>query len=162
LQERATAYGLGLVITGIAFQDVHPPLSVVEVYRDVSRAESDRQRRTNEGNTYRAETLAQAQGQATATVHRAEADRKGRVTRASGESDAFLAQLSARAPFPGLTDHRLYWETIASALEKKPKVVLDPDPARHRHLIVPSLPMETAVPVLDVATKAHAPEGRTP
>jgi Cu+-exporting ATPase len=162
LQERALAYGLGLVITGVAFQDVHPPLTVVEAYRDVSRAESDRQRRINEGTTYRAEALAKAQGQAAATVHRAEADRQGRITRASGESDAFLAQLSARAPFPALTDHRLYWETIASALEKKRKVVLDADPARHRHLIVPPLPLEAAVPVLDAVGTTQPREREAP
>jgi P-type Cu+ transporter len=162
LQERASAYGLGLVVTGVAFQDVHPPLPVVDSYRDVSRAESDRQRRINEGNTYRAEALARAQGQAAPTVNRAEADCKARVARASGESDAFRALLSARAPFPALTDHRLYWEAIATALESKPKVVFDPDPARRRHLIIPTLPLEAAAPVLDAAMKAPAPERGTP
>ena len=34
----------------VAFQDVHPPLAVVDAYRDVSRAESDRLRRVDEGN----------------------------------------------------------------------------------------------------------------
>jgi Cu+-exporting ATPase len=162
LQERSIAYGLGMVITGVEFQDVHPPLAVVEAYRDVSRAESDRQRRTNEGNTYHAEALAKAQGQAAETVNRAQADRQGRITRASGETDSFLAYLSARAPFPVLTDHRLYWELIASALEKKRKVILDPDPARHRHLIVPPLPLEAAVPVLDAPRASPTPERGTP
>ena len=36
------------LVRGIAFQDIHPPLAVVDAYRDVSRATSDRQRRINE------------------------------------------------------------------------------------------------------------------
>ena len=148
LQERVNAYGLGLVIIGVAFQDAHPPVPVVDAYRDVSRAESDRERRFNEGTTYRAEALARARGQAAATVNRAEAERTTRTVRALGESDAFRAQLAARAPFPALTDHRLYWEMIATVLEGKPKLVLDADPSRRRHLIVPGLPIEAAAPLL--------------
>jgi len=54
-----------------------------------------------------------------------------------------------------LTDQRLYWETIASVLATRSKVVLDADPARHRHLIVPNLPMPAAeaAGVLNATTK---------
>jgi Cu+-exporting ATPase len=145
LQRRASACRLGLVITAVAFQDVHPPLAVVDAYRDVSRAESERQRRRNEGQTYGAERLAQARGRAAATVQGAEADRQGRIARASGEADAFAAQHGARAGLPALTDLRLYQELVASALAGRPKVVLDPSPAR-RHLIVPDVPLGRCPP----------------
>jgi Cu+-exporting ATPase len=147
LQRRVDAYGLGLVIVRVDFQDVHPPLAVVDAYRDVSRAESDRQRRINEGQTARSEALAAARGRAAATVNRAEADRLTLVSRAAGEADAFDLQLNARAAFPGLTDHRLYWETIGAVLAAKPKVVLDAEPPGHRHLIVPNL----AIPAVEAA-----------
>ncbi len=49
---------LGLKVIAVDFLDVHPPLPVVDAYRDVSKAESDRQRRINEGATARAEALA--------------------------------------------------------------------------------------------------------
>ena len=147
LQDRVSAYGLGLIIVRLDFQDAHPPLAVVDAYRDVSRAESDRQRRINEGRTARAEALAAARGGAAAIVNRAEAERVTEVARAAGEADAFEAQRLARAPLPGLTDQRLYWETIAGALAAKSKIVLDADPGRHRHLIVPSL----AVPDVQAA-----------
>ena len=116
-----------------------------------SLAESDRERRINEGKTYELEQLAAAKGQAVATVNRAEADREGRLARASGESDAFLNQLSARATHPALTDHRLYWEAIASALAGKSKVVLDPDEAQRRHLVVSDFPLGEAPPALNAA-----------
>jgi P-type Cu+ transporter len=146
LQARVDAYGLGLVVAGVEFQDVHPPVAVVDAYRDVSRAESDRQRRLNEGATYQAEALASARGKAAAVVNQAEADRSVRVDRGSGEADAFRYLAAARAPHPALTDHRLYWEAIVQTLAGKSKLVLDPGRARPRHLIVPDYPAGLAAP----------------
>lgn len=146
LQERVDEYRLGIVITAVAFQDVHPPLAVVDAYRDVSRAESDRQRRINEGNTYRAKSVEEARGTAAATVNRAEADRQGRVARATAESDAFRYRSEARASAPLVTDLRLYWDAIATELAGKSKVILDSDKSHHRHLIVPSFPLGALVP----------------
>ena len=140
LQGRVDASRLGLVITSVSFQDVHPPLPVVDAYRDVSRAESDRLRKILEGSTYKATRLETAEGLATATIRKAEADRDGRTTRASGESDAFLARLGSRNLEPALTDHRLYWEAIAAAFAGKDKVVLEPSGGR-RQLFLPDLPM---------------------
>ena len=153
LQERIDAYGLGLVVTGVAFQDVHPPLAVVDAYRDVSRAASDRQRRVNEGETYRAETRAQAQGKAAVIVNRAESLRATAVARASGEADAFIYKVEARRSAPALTDLRLYWETIASTLAGRPKLLLDRQPGHTRHLIVPGPPGSTA-PLLKTVAPA--------
>ena len=139
LQGRIDASKLGLVITAVSFQDVHPPLSVVDAYRDVSRAESDRLRKLIEGTTYRETRLATARSVAVATVQKAEADRDGRTTRASGESDAFVSRLEGRHLAPDLTDRRLYSETIAAAFAGKDKVVLDPSSGRN-HLFLPDLP----------------------
>jgi regulator of protease activity HflC (stomatin/prohibitin superfamily) len=141
LQARADAYRLGLTVTGVAFQDVHPPLAVVDAFRDVSRAESDRQRRVNEAGAYRAEAVTKAKGQADATLNRAEADRAARADRASGEADAFRYLAAARATHPSLTDHRLYWEAVAEVLAGKEKVMIDPNRTRTRHLIVPEFPL---------------------
>jgi Cu+-exporting ATPase len=143
LQRRVDAYGLGLKVVRVDVQDAHPPLSVVDAYRDVSRAESDRQRRINEGKTARAEALALARGRAAATVQRAEADGEARVARAAGEADAFGVQVAARAAFPALTDHGLYWDNIANVFATRSKVVLDDEAGagRQRHLIVPNVPI---------------------
>ena len=148
LQERVDRYRLGLVVTGVSFQDVHPPLAVVDAYRDVSRAESDRQRRRNEGKAYLAEALASARGESAATLNRAEADRASRVDRASSEADSFRYRAEARAGQPALTDLRLYWEAVSKALAGKPKLVLDPGRAGPRHLILPDLTTGFGSPTL--------------
>ena len=91
LQARVDAARLGLVITGVTFQDVHPPLSVVDAYRDVSRAETDRLRKIAEGTTERETRLTLARSLAFATIQRAEADRQGRADRASGVMAAVIS-----------------------------------------------------------------------
>jgi Cu+-exporting ATPase len=158
LQERTSDYGLGLQIVRVDFQDAHPPLAVVDAYRDVSRAGSDRLRRINEARTARAEALAGARGRAAAIVNRAEAESAAQAARAAGEADAFEARRSARAPYPGLTDHQLYWEAVAVSLASKPKVVLDAEPGHHRHLIVPSL----AMPAVEAAAVLRPAQEPTP
>ncbi|MDR3636658.1 MAG: cation-translocating P-type ATPase family protein [Isosphaeraceae bacterium] len=155
LQDRIDAYRMGLIVTGVSFQDVHPPVAVVDAYRDVSRAESDRQRRVNEGDTYQAEALATAKGIAAVTVNRAEALRVSQVARASGEGDAFVYQVEARASAPALTDLRLYWEMIASTFAGKSKVVLDSEPSHPRRLIVPGVPPSLAPPVLNAVVPVN-------
>lgn len=161
LQERVNRYGLGIVITAVAFQDVHPPLAVVDAYRDVSRAESDRQRRINEGATYRAKSIEEARGKAAATVNAAEADRHGRVARAAAEADAFRYRAEARASAPLVTDLRLYWDAIAVELAGKSKVILDSDKAHRRHLIVPNFPLGAMLPSAESAAGAP-PIAETP
>ena len=160
IQRRADACGLGLIIDTVAFQDVHPPLLVADAYHDVSRAESDRARRVNEGSTYRIEQVKAASGRAAVARNAAAAGRLARSARASGEADAFSALVAARAAFPGLTDHRLYWEAIATVLSHKPKLILDPDRAR-RHLILPDFPVG-ADPAILKATVAPPAEPARP
>jgi membrane protease subunit HflK len=143
LQRRVEASRLGLVITGVSFGDVHPPLAVVDAFRDVSRAGSDRLRRSAEGETYRTGRLLSARGLAASMIEGAEVDRLTRTERASGEADAFLARLAARSTAPALTDLRLYGEAIASAFAGKDKVVLDPSPGHRRQLFLPEFPADS-------------------
>jgi Cu+-exporting ATPase len=148
LKERLVAYRFGIAVHNISFQDIHPPLAVVDAYRDVSRASSDRQRRINEANAYRDEALAEAKGKSQAIRHRAEAACAVRLAQAASGAEYFNALRIARRDAPSLTDFRLFWEKLAAALASKPKIILDEEPGRRRHVIVPNLPLETAAPVL--------------
>ncbi len=144
LNARVNHCGLSVFIVNVSFQDVHPPVAVLDAYRDVSRAESDRQRRHNEGVTYKAEALASARGRAAATLNQAEAARLSRSTRAAGEADAFRDVSSARAPWPALNDQAIYHDALGLLLAGKSKLVLDPGVNRPRHLIVSELPNDAA------------------
>jgi Cu+-exporting ATPase len=164
LQQRLTAYRFGVAVRGILIQDMHPPLAVVDAYRDVSRAVSDRQRRNNEANAYRDRALAEATGKAQRVIHGAETFAAKRQALAASEADTFSSLHEARRVHPALTDFRLYWEKLASALDGKPKVVLDEEPGRRRHLILPSLPLEQTLPLLAPSprTSANGPPAAAP
>ena len=129
LGARLAAYQFGINVHNITFQDVHPPLEVVDAYRDVSRAASDRQRRVNEANAYRDRVLAEAAGTARALVHAASAYRSVRQARAEGDSGRFDSLREARKYAKELTDIRLFWTMVADAMACKPKIVFGDEQA---------------------------------
>jgi Cu+-exporting ATPase len=137
LRGRVAAYGLGIEVISLAIQDAHPPRPVLSAYRDVAEADNERQTRINQGQSYRAEQLAQARGQAAAVVLNAEGQRGARIARASGSADAFLQAEEARRPAPALADHRRYWERLERILAGKVKVVIDPTRMSRSHLVLP-------------------------
>jgi Cu+-exporting ATPase len=163
-QERLRKVAIGVVVHRIMLQDVHPPLAVVDAYRDVSRAQSDRQRRINEAAAYRAEKLADADARAEATVNSALADKERQLAGASSAADVFAYQLAARETARSLTDFRLFWETIASVLAGKPKLILDTPADRPQRLIYSRLPLEQAASLLQPnsvpKSSGAAPPGR--
>ena len=148
LQARLAAHRFGVAVRGISFQDIHPPLEVVDAYRDVSRATSDHQRRINEANAYRDRVTAEARGKSRAVRHAALAESSTRLALAASGAETFNSLREARQYAPALTDIRLYWSKLAAALGGKSKVIFDEEPGRRRHLIVPGLPLEKALPVL--------------
>lgn len=143
LAARVEAYRLGVTIVAVAFQDVRPPLAVVDSFRDVARAESWKSLRSIEGLTYQDERIQEAEGVAATTRARAEAERSSRAERSKGSADAFLAIVSARAAFPALTDLRLFWEAISISTAGKSKVLIDSpraDPASRARFFWPAAP----------------------
>ena len=81
-------------------------------------------------------------------LHAAEADRSSRLALAASDADTFNSLHDARRYAPALTDFRLFWTKLAQALAGKSKVILDDEPGRRRHLIMPGLALERALPVL--------------
>jgi Cu+-exporting ATPase len=134
LQERLDLSGPRVILDRVRIVDAHPPREVVPAYRDVAAALSDASRYRNDATAYAAEqhwqALAEAQAQrdgAAASAHRLQ-------TRAAGDRRAFLAQESAHAAQPTLTEFRLLWNTLATAYAGRPKLILDQEAAGRRHI----------------------------
>ncbi len=141
LQERLAAYRFGIAVRGISFQDIHPPLAVVDAYRDVSRAASDRQRRVNEANAYRDQVAGGGERESPrrcSTLPRPPASHALALAASGGRH----LQLAARsAPVCSLADRfPALLEKLAAALAGKRKSILDEEPGRRRHLIMPGFP----------------------
>lgn len=149
IQQRVDDYQLGLEIVAVAFQEVHPPLAVLGAFRETSRAESEKQTRVNEGETYLAERLTLAAGAAAVAVNTGAADREVRVRRSKGEAESFDLRRQARATAPSMTDQRLYVDILASSLTGRDKLLLDSSQAgTRRHLVLPASPSAEAAAIL--------------
>ena len=134
LRARLAETGLKVAVDRVRVVDAHPPREVVPAYRDVSAAVSDAERYRNEAAAYASQrdwsAKAEAQSKrdgAGALAHRLE-------TRAEGQRRAFLAQTSAHAARPDLTEFRLLWDTLAASYAGRPKVVLDRRAGGRRHV----------------------------
>ncbi len=157
IADRLGSLGSGVLVRGLWFEDVRPPIEVLDAYRDVSRAESDRERRRSEAELYRDRETTLAGGRAGAITQRAMAGRARTVALAQSQADAFLALLAARRPHPELTEVERYWATLASLLRDRPKVVLDDSLGRRRHLLFPGVALERALPVIAADPLKRAP-----
>ncbi|MCK4547802.1 MAG: FtsH protease activity modulator HflK [Candidatus Eisenbacteria sp.] len=127
IQSILEPYDMGLEVTTVQLQDVHPPLEAVASFRDVASAREDRSRLINEAYAYRNSVLPRARGQARKDVLGAEAGGLERVERASGEADRFLAVLSQYRRAPEVTGTRLYLEVLEEVLPGMEKFVVEPE-----------------------------------
>ena len=118
-------YRAGVEVTQVQLQKVDPPTQVVDAFRDVQRANADRERLRNEAESYRNDIIPRARGEAERMVQEAEGFRESQVARARGEAGRFLSVLSAYQVAQDVTLRRMYIETMEEVLRRNPKVLVD-------------------------------------
>jgi membrane protease subunit HflK len=121
------ASGVGVEIVGVRLQDVHPPLEVVPAFRDVASAREDKSRIINEALAYMDETIPAARGDAHRMVLEAEGYRSDRVDRAKGDSERFKQMAARYRAARGVTETRLYLETMEELLTGIEKYIVSAD-----------------------------------
>jgi membrane protease subunit HflK len=124
-QERLDEIGVGIAVNSVNLLGVDPPSQVIDVFRDVQNAASDRERIINEANGYANSVIPRARGEASWTIERAEADRNGRIEQASGDTSQFLALLEEYRKMPEATRRRLYLEAMEDVLPRVNRYVVD-------------------------------------
>jgi len=118
-------YGAGIEVAQVQLQKVDPPSSVVDAFRDVQRANADRERLRNEAESYRNDIIPRARGEAERLVQEAEGFRESQVARARGEAGRFISVLTAYQAAQDVTVRRMYLETMEEILRRNPKVLVD-------------------------------------
>lgn len=118
-------YRAGIVITQVQLQKVDPPNEVIDAFRDVQRANADRERARNEAESFRNDIIPRARGEAERMVQEAQGFRESQVARARGEAGRFLAVLSAYEAARDVTTRRMYLETMEEILRRNPTLVVD-------------------------------------
>jgi HflK protein len=126
LQRRMAAYDSGLRVQATRLQDVHPPVEVVEAFRDVASALEEKVTRINEAESYHREQVPLARGQARARLLAAQGYAAARTERSRGDGSRFVERDLEYRKAPQVTALRLYFETIEQVLPNKRKYITDP------------------------------------
>jgi membrane protease subunit HflK len=130
-------YRAGIELAQVQLQKVDPPAAVIDAFRDVQRANADRERLRNEAEAFRNDIIPRARGEAERFVQEAQGDREGRIARARGEAERFTQILAAYSQARDVTRQRLYLETMEEILKSSPTVLVD-DKVQN---LVPFLPL---------------------
>jgi membrane protease subunit HflK len=154
LQGRLDRYNTGAEVLHVQLPDVHPSLEVVDAFRDVSGAYEEKSRMINEAESYRNEQVALSRGNAKALIEGAEGYSIGKKNRAGGDASRFDLEEQAYRANPGLTDTRLYLETMEQVLPGRRKMIVDSSKGR-RHLLL----LEDGVEIAPPGAAIMAPAG---
>jgi HflK protein len=125
MRARLTRTDVGIDVLGIHLTDVHPPVDVVEAFRDVASAQEEELMNTLRAEGYLKEQIPHARGQAQANLEGAAGYRTTRIDRSQGDAARFLAQIHAPGGTNALTRFRLQLETLESVLPGIRVTILD-------------------------------------
>ncbi|MCK4272012.1 FtsH protease activity modulator HflK [bacterium] len=130
LQATLERVGSGIQVMAVKLQDVHPPIEVVEAFRDVASAREDKNRLINEAYAYRNEVLPRARGKGVDEIYQAEAQKQERINAARGEAEKFVALLREYQKAREVTEVRMFLETMEKALSGMEKFIVEPGASR--------------------------------
>ncbi|HEX2479792.1 MAG TPA: FtsH protease activity modulator HflK [Geminicoccaceae bacterium] len=132
-------YGAGILVTQVQLQKVDPPSEVIDAFRDVQRAQADRERLQNEAEAFANDILPRARGEAERLLQEAQAYRQEVVARADGDAQRFVAVYDEYVKAQDVTLRRIYLETMEDVLRDMNKVLIDGSASGSG--VVPYLPL---------------------
>jgi membrane protease subunit HflK len=139
IQSLMNEYGAGIVIDEVQLQKADPPQEVIDAFRDVQRAQADRERAQNEAEAFANDIIPRARGEAERILQGGQAYQQEQVARAQGEAQRFLSVLEEYRKARDVTLQRLYIETMEDVLNGTNKVLIDQQNGAQG--VVPYLPL---------------------
>ena len=126
IQKVLSEYQAGIKILQVQLLDVSPPPQVIAAFKDVTAAQQEMQRLSNQADAYANKVVPEARGQAAAIVRAAEGYAKQTVAEATGQASRFSQIYDQYKLAPDITRQRMYLETMERVLGGADKVILDP------------------------------------
>ncbi len=133
-------YVAGIEVNQVQLQQSDPPPAVIDAFKDVQRAEADRERARNEAEGYRNDILPRARGEAEQRIQEARAFKEQTVATAQGDAKRFLSQLASYSKARSVTKQRIYLETMEEIMRSTRKVIID-DAVIGAQGVIPYLPL---------------------
>ncbi|MEK0082021.1 FtsH protease activity modulator HflK [Benzoatithermus flavus] len=125
LQQLMNEYGSGILIDEVQLQKADPPAEVIDAFRDVQRAQADKERAQNEAEAFANDIIPRARGEAERLLQEAQAYKQEAVARATGEAERFKTILAEYTKAQDVTARRIYLETMEEILKGVNKVIID-------------------------------------
>ncbi len=138
IQEVLDHYGSGIRIDQVQLQKVDPPTQVIDAFRDVQAAATDKERLQNEAASYASRVVPEARGEAERILQGAMAYKEQSVAEATGQSARFLKIYDEYKNAPEVTRKRMYLETMERIMSGTDKIIID---TKNGHGVVPFLPL---------------------
>jgi membrane protease subunit HflK len=117
-------YKTGILVVAVQLQDVSPPQQVIAAFKDVASAKEDKNKMVNQAEGYRNDIIPKARGEAQSMIREAEGYKKARIARAEGDVAKFSAVLKEYRKAKGVTETRMYLETMEEILPKIEKIII--------------------------------------
>ena len=117
-------YESGILVVAVQLQDVSPPKEVIASFKDVASAKEDKNRMINQAEGYRNDIIPKARGEAQAEIREAEGYKKARIARSEGDVAKFSAVLKEYRKAKGVTETRMYLETVEEILPNREKIIV--------------------------------------
>jgi len=117
-------YNTGILVVAVQLQDVSPPQQVIAAFKDVASAKEDKNKMINQAEGYRNDLIPKARGEAQSMIREAEGYKKARISRAEGDVAKFSAVLKEYGKAKGVTETRMYLETMEEILPKIEKIII--------------------------------------
>lgn len=124
IQKRSNELGLGVEITFVGLEDIHPPVKVAPDYEAVVGSLQERETNILAALAYAAEKVPQSHAEATNLVALAQVDRLNKVATADAEASQFRNQLSAWKASPEVYRQRTYLEALVRGVAAPRKYIL--------------------------------------
>src|SRR3954471_20054366 len=125
MQQIHDRYGTGIAISAVTVQNAQPPEQVQAAFDDAVKANQDRERQKNEGQSYANDVIPRARGTASRLLQEAEGYKQRVIANAEGEASRFKQVLAEYTKAPGVTRERIYLDTLQQVLTSTNKIVMD-------------------------------------
>ena len=141
ITETLDSYESGVNVIRLTLDKADPPMEVIDAFRDVQKAEQERNTFQNQADAFANQRLAAARGESAQLLQEAEGYRAQVVNEADGEASRFVAVYDEYAKAEDVTRKRLYLETMERIFGSVDKIIIDENTGGQGQGVVPYLPL---------------------
>jgi membrane protease subunit HflK len=125
MQDVLDHYGAGIRIERVKLLKADPPAQVLDAFRDVQAATTDKETLQNQASAYAGRVIPEARGEGEAILQRAKGYREQTIAEATGQSARFGKVFDKYKKAPDVTRRRLYLETMERVFGSADKIIID-------------------------------------